>query len=200
MAVDAVGLLDRAELHDGLDAALREAGAIVGTSSRTGKHRRPHYRLDELAPEILRLGSERETAILFGREDRGLTDLELDRCTHLVYLPAAERYESFNLAQAVLLVAYELRRASLDAVDEDPAAAPAEHGGREAMYDHLQQALLDIGFLHATSREAIMRRFRRLLGRAAITDDEVKMLRGMARQIRWVAARSGPRLPDADLP
>jgi len=191
MAVDAKDVLDGAEIHESLDAALAGAQSVVGTSGRTGKQRRPHYRLDRFAGDLARLATAGELAVVFGREDSGLTDRELDRCTHLVHLPAAEAYPSFNLAQAVLLVAYELRCASAAAEPDHAIDPPAAHGEREPMYAHLEQALLAIGFLQDDTVESMMRRLRRLLGRAAATSDEVTMLRGMARQMLWAAKRPG---------
>jgi TrmH family RNA methyltransferase len=192
MAVDALDLLERAEVHDDLDAALDGARTVVATSRRTGKHRRPHYRLDRIAPRLARLARAGEIALLFGREDHGLTDRHLDRSTHLVHLLAGASYPSFNVAQAAGIVAYELRRAAADAPPE-PLAPPAAHAERESLYEHLEQALATIGVLHRDSRVPIMRRLRRLLGRADPTTAEVKLLRGIAQQILWVADRAGVR-------
>ena len=104
--------------------------------------------------------------MVFGCEESGLNDLDLDRCTHLVELPASRDYPSFNLAQAVLLAAWELRRADPWPAPRAEAAPPAPHEDREQMYRHLEEALLEIGFLHDESVEPIMRRMRRLVGRA----------------------------------
>lgn len=198
MAVDAAGLVDRAVLHDSLDDALAGAGTVVGTTRRKGKQRRPHWRLDRFAGDLARLAGLGEIAVLFGREDRGLDDTSLDRCTHLVYLPAAEACPSFNLAQAVLLVAWELRRAALaDEPPPEPLDPPASHAAREAMYGHLLQACLAIGYLHDNSVVTIMRRLRRMLGRATMTTEEVALLRGLARQILWAARRAGLSVPEA---
>jgi TrmH family RNA methyltransferase len=180
MAVDALDVLERAEVHADLDAALDRARTVVATSRRTGKHRRPHYRLDRIAPRLARLARAGEIALLFGREDHGLTDRHLDRSTHLVHLLAGASYPSFNVAQAVGIVAYE----------------PAPHAERESLYEHLEQALATIGVLHTDSRVPIMRRLRRLLGRADPTTAEVKLLRGIAQQILWVAGRAGVRSHD----
>lgn len=189
MAVDAADLLGRAELHHDLDQAIGGARTVVGTSRRKGKHRRPHYRLDLFSVELARLVTGGELAVLFGREDSGLTDRELDRCTHLVHLPAAAAYPSFNLAQSVLLVAYELRRAWSESAPSERTDSPARHADREAMYRHLARALQAIGFLQDQTVEPMMRRFRRLLGRAAMTPEEVQILRGVARQMLWAAGR-----------
>jgi TrmH family RNA methyltransferase len=190
LAVDAADLLEGAVHHDDLDGALDGAQSVVGTSSRTGKYRRPHYRLDRFSAELAGLACAGELAIVFGREDSGLTDDELDRCTQLVHLPAVDVYPSLNLAQAVLLVAYELRRHELETLPAASLDPPAAHEAREAMYGHLAQAWLAIGFLQTDSVETMMRRFRRLFGRASLTTDEVQMLRGVARQTLWAAGRA----------
>ncbi len=191
MAVNATELLERVEVHDDLDAALAGAGTVVGLSARVGKHRKPHYRLDRLAGPMAEWVTRGELAAVFGREDHGLTDEELDRCTHLVHLPAGKDYPSFNLAQAVLLVAYELRMRGFEFDAAEACDPPAPHEEREAMYTHLRQGLEAIGFLTRDTVAPIMRRFRRMLGRAEMTTDEVRMVRGVARQILWVAGKAG---------
>jgi tRNA/rRNA methyltransferase/tRNA (cytidine32/uridine32-2'-O)-methyltransferase len=207
MAVGADGVVREAEVHEDLDGALRACGIVVGTSRRAGKHRKPHDRFDDLAPDLARasLAGER-VAILFGREDHGLSDEQLDRCTHLAYLPANEAYPSFNLAQAVAIVGWVLARALEAARIESGSGPGGEAAGedeplagdteREAMYRHLESALLTIGFLHRDSVEPLMRRLRRLIGRATPTVIEARMLRGIARQVLWAAGRAG--LPTLD--
>ena len=188
MAVDATGVLEESQVDADLDAALAGAGAVVGTTARTGKQRNPHWRLDAFAPEAAALARAAPIAFVFGRETHGLSDAELDRCTHLVRFPASPDNPSFNLSQAVLLVAWELRLA-LEGEAPPALDPPAAHEAREAMYTHLEAALRAIGYLHGDSSEPMMRRLRRLVGRAAPTSVEVQMLRGIARQILWLAAR-----------
>lgn len=195
MAVEARDVLERVRVCDTIDAALDGASAVVGTTRRAGKHRRPHRALQELAPDLVALAAGGELALVFGREDHGLADLDLDRCTHLTFIPASASYPSLNLAQAVLLCAWELRRAAPGA--PSPAIArPATDAEREALYRHLQEALVEVGFLHDDSIEPIMRRLRRLIGRSNATSEEVKLLRGVARQMSWAARQarlvSGP--------
>ncbi len=199
MAVDAADVLQRAAVHDDLDGALAGAATVVGTSRRKGKHRTPHYRLDHFGEQLARSTTAGELAVVFGREDHGLADAELDRCTHLVYLPASDCYPSFNLSHAVLLVAYELRRAATTtgAAREESHEPPAGHEEREAMYQHLQQALQAIGFLQQDTTETMMRRLRRLLGRTELTSEEVKIFRGIARQSLWIAQQAGNVPPAA---
>lgn len=193
MAVEAGSLLESAECHEDLDGALAGSATVVGLSRRVGKHRQPHSRFDEAVPDLVRLGWAGELAVVFGREDHGLPDAALDRCTHLSYLLASPVYPSFNLAQAVLLVAYELRRALRPAVTgglADPLDEPmADHRAREAMFAHLEHALDAIGFFSRDTRIPMMRRLRRMLGRAELTDSEAQILRGIARQTLWAAGR-----------
>jgi tRNA/rRNA methyltransferase len=193
MAVDARDVLAAARVCDGLDEALDGARTVVGTTGRRGKHRRPHWRLDRFGAELDRMWAAGEIALVFGREDSGLNDSELDRCTHLVYLPSSDEYPSFNLAQAVLLLAWELRRPTLGPPAEPLLEPPSDHASREEMYRHLQEAWLTIGFLHRDSVETIMRRMRRLFGRANLSSRETKLLRGVARQTLWAAGLAGLR-------
>jgi tRNA/rRNA methyltransferase len=191
MAVDAGDVLAAAGTHPTLDRALDGTATVVGTSRRMGKQRQPHHRLNELVPVVARLAASGDVAFLFGREDHGLSDADLDRCTHLAYVPTDEAYPALNLAQAVAVVAYELRRA----LDESPPEAAADealadHAGREAMYEHLEQALSTIGFLKDGQVEGMMRRLRRILSRAELTAGDVDVVRGIARQILWLARQA----------
>jgi TrmH family RNA methyltransferase len=193
MAVDAADVLAATRTHASLDEALDGAATVVGTSRRMGKHRQPHHRLDALTPILPGLAERGDVALVFGREDHGLSDLDLDRCTHLVYVPTGEAYPALNVAQTIAIVAYELRLA-LDAsqpkaLDPDDEVL-IDHAGREAMYAHLEEALLAIGFLKLGQLEGMMRRLRRILSRSELTAGDVDVLRGIARQILWLAKQS----------
>ncbi len=197
MAVDAVDVLRAARTHATLDEALDGAATVVGASRRMGKHRQPHHRLGELAPLLPGLTVRGEVAMVFGREDHGLSDADLDRCTHLIYVPTHAAYPALNVAQAIAIVAYEVRGA-LDASELDATASPdpedealVDHAGREAMYAHLEQALLTIGFLKVGQLEGMMRRLRRILSRAELTAGDVDVVRGIARQILWLSRQAG---------
>jgi TrmH family RNA methyltransferase len=150
---------------------------------------------------MARMAAAGELAVLFGREAHGLYDAELDRCTHLVHFPSSEAYPSFNLAQSVLLVAYEMKlalAAGATEMAEDLEDPPAEHREREAMYAHLQAGLESIGFLHPDTVEPMMRKLRRLFGRAGMSTTEARILRGIARQTLWACRQAG--LPTPDVP
>jgi TrmH family RNA methyltransferase len=194
MAVDAADVLRSTRTHATLDEALEGAATVVGTSRRMGKHRQPHHRLDELAPLLPGLSDRGEVALVFGREDHGLSDADLDRCTHLIYVPTDAAYPALNVAQTIAIVAYEVRGAldatAVEAPDPEDEAL-ADHAGREAMYEHLEQALLTIGFLKVGQLEGMMRRLRRILSRAQLTAGDVDVVRGIARQILWLSRQAG---------
>lgn len=192
-AVDAADVLAGARTHASLDQALEGAATVIGTSRRMGKHRQPHHRLDALAPLVPGLAQRGEVALVFGREDHGLSDADLDRCTHLVYVPTGEAYPALNVAQTIAIVAYEVSGA-LDAtapvaLDPDDEIL-VDHAGREAMYAHLEEALLAIGFLKLGQLEGMMRRLRRILSRAELTAGDVDVVRGISRQILWLAKQA----------
>jgi len=194
MAVGASDVLRAAREHASLDQALAGAAVIVGTSRRMGKQRQPHFGLEEIAAESCRLVPRGEVAFVFGREDRGLSDADLDRCTHLAYIPANPDYPSLNLAQAVGVTVYALRRA-LEATHpvstgDGAGEGLADHTAREAMFAHLEESLLAIGFLKDGQIEGMMRRMRRILGRAELSAGDVDVLRGIARQTLWIAGRA----------
>ena len=190
MAVGAVEVLEQATVCDSLDEALQGAVAVIGTSRRTGRHRWPHVPIQNLSKALGERSRSSRIALMFGREDHGLTDQELDRCTHLVHIPTSESYPSMNLAQSVLLLAWELHRAGLPAepADGEPMATDES---REAMYRHLAEALRTIGFLKQDNAEVILRRLRRMYGRIELSENEVRIVRGMAHQTLWAAARAG---------
>jgi TrmH family RNA methyltransferase len=190
MAVGARKVLEQAAVCEDLDQALEGAGPVIGASRRTGRHRWPHIPIQRLGEELGEGSGSSDIAVMFGREDSGLTDLELDRCTHLVHIPTSEAYPSVNLAQAVLLLAWELHRAGLPRTPGagEPIAADQT---REAMYRHLEEALRTIGFLKPDNTEVIMRRLRRMYGRIDMSENEVRIVRGMAHQTLWAAGKAG---------
>jgi tRNA/rRNA methyltransferase len=138
-------------------------------------------------------------SVVFGPEANGLSRHELALCHVLVHVPTDPAHPSLNLAQAVLLLAYELRLAALEeprepeglAGGQDEARAPA--GDLEQALGDLREALLEIGYLDPASPERILTELRRLVARAGPTVREVTLLRGLARQIAWAGriARGG---------
>ena len=198
LAYGAWDVLDGARCTATLAEAVCEASVVVGT---TGRSAAAALTVRELAERLGRSADKERLALVFGPEASGLTGQELDLCHHLVHVPADPDQPSLNLAQAVLLVAYELRLASLAAsASVAPRArtpeAAATAGEIETALADLRRALLAIGYLNPANPDAILSELRRLLVRARVTPREIALLRGMARQIGWASSR----LPDAGVP
>jgi len=178
-------------------ASLREAVANAHwTAGTSGRATAGAWTPRALAAEARARTAGGRLAIVFGPEKTGLSDDELSRCHVRVHIPADPAHPSLNLAQAVLLIAYELRLAALSdstsGVPTEPDQATA--GELEAALEDLRSGLLAIGYLNPANPDAILAEWRGLLARAGPTPREVSLLRGLARQARWAGdaiARSG---------
>jgi tRNA/rRNA methyltransferase len=185
MAVHAGDVLRKATRYDGLGAALADCTLAVGTTCRPGLYRSGVVGLHEAAAQLIAEAAVNRVAIIFGPEDTGLVNRELKFCQRLITIPTAPEYPSLNLAQAVMLVAYELMMAA-GVARELPAVEPhAPVAAVDAMLERLSEALVSIGFLPAENPEHIMFALRAVLGRAGIGMRELDILSGLARQVRW---------------
>jgi len=140
-----------------------------------------------LAPIIRAAAATNDVALVFGPEDHGLALEELKLCHHVVTIPTSDAYGSLNLAQSVLVCAYELWTAAAPA---EPSRVLAPHQRLELLYEKLAAGLEAVSFLHGDEAPAMMRRIRRVFGRAALDDEEVQFLLGMARQMSWAGTRA----------
>jgi tRNA/rRNA methyltransferase len=183
MAVHAGDVLSAAPTYPDLPAALADCSVAVGTTARGGPYRSEAGAPREVAPQLLSLSSANRIAIVFGPEDFGLTNQDLKLCHRLITIPAAAEYASLNLAQAVMVVAYELRRDAAPAsqLGEQFAAA----GDVETTLGRLEQALITIGFIPEDNPDHVMFAFRALLGRGGVLPRELDILNGLAHQINW---------------
>jgi TrmH family RNA methyltransferase len=200
LAYGAWDLLDAAERPRALRDAVAGSTLVAGTSGRAHPDAWTPRRL--AAEASARMGRGR-LAVVFGPEASGLRDDELAQCHLRVHIPADPAHPSLNLAQAVLLIAYELRLAAA-AVSADgeagrsAAAEPAPAGDLETALDGLRQAFLDIGYLSAANPDAILSEWRGLLARAGPTAREISLLRGLARQVKWAGTHIAPPRPGDD--
>ncbi|HEY5999051.1 MAG TPA: RNA methyltransferase [bacterium] len=198
MALAAKPILEGAVVADDLGAALAGFGFVAGTTRRGGSGRRGRVTPRALAAEVCGLEGSDEAALLFGREDSGLTNEELQYCQRLVTIPSSAGFGSLNLAQSVLVLAYELFLAT-GAADGPPSGRRrATTVELESLYGHMERVLLEIGYLHADNPARMMRVFRRLIGRAGPDEREVRALRGIFRQVGWYAGRRGERPAPAE--
>jgi tRNA/rRNA methyltransferase len=181
----AVHLIDNMEVHTTLVDALAPFGFVMGTTARLGRKRTVERPPREIMGEILPLLENNQVAMLFGPEDRGLTNDDLKYCQYTSCIPTAE-FASLNLAQAVAIHCYELYYAVVEQTREDHAEPEfATTFQLEGMYRHIENALLRIDFLQETSHSYWMKNIRQFLGRIRLTPKEANIVRGICRQFLW---------------
>lgn len=192
MAVGAADLLHAATVYDSLEEAASEMQFLIGTSRRVGKNRQDFITLPEIGNKLT---SKLKMGVLFGAEERGLTNKELALCHLVAMIPSDPEFGSLNLAQSVAVVTYQMRlhfltgeKATHDFSDPLPSLASVE--SIEGMYGHLEKVLTDIRFLVKNNTFHMMRSLRGLFGRTGLTEREVRILRGICRQIHYVLKRS----------
>jgi tRNA/rRNA methyltransferase len=188
MAMHALDILQQAQVVDTLSQAVANAGYVVGTTRRLGKSRQAQQTPRSIAPLLLELAASNPIALVFGREDSGLSNDELARCHELISIPAHPTFGSLNLAQAVLLVCYELYVSTAT----QPLAPPpmlATTAEVERLYIRMQAVLRRIGFLHGSNPDRMMGYFRRFFARHGLKSRDVKVFLGMFRQIEWYINR-----------
>ena len=192
MAVHAGALLEKATIVGTLAEALTGCKRAIATTARPRTLNTP-LELPEVAlPWLLKTNEETTaTALIFGPEDRGLSNEEMNYAQRFVCIPSDPAYASLNLAQAIALCCYELARATQPRVQalettepvNSPETAPLEK--LEGFYQHLESLLLKIGYLYPHTASSRMEKFRRFFLRAAPTEQELAMLRGILRQMEW---------------
>ncbi|MGK7898513.1 MAG: RNA methyltransferase [Xenococcus sp. (in: cyanobacteria)] len=200
MAVHAVNILETAQVVPNLPQALQGCQRAIATTARP---RALSTKLESPKSALSWLMSDNITsALIFGPEDRGLSNQELNYAQRFVGIPSDPVYPSLNLAQAVAVCAYEIYQLSLSndvdnpsgcvnlqaRVSDNPNPVLGDHATIETLegyYADLESLLLDVGYLYPHTATARMAKFRRLYNRANLTKEEVAMLRGTIRQIKW---------------
>jgi tRNA (cytidine32/uridine32-2'-O)-methyltransferase len=198
-AASAEDLLDSAVITATVEEAIADCQFVVGTSAR--ERRIPWPLLDprQCAQRIDAVSGSEQVAVLFGREDRGLTNEELQLCNLHLNIPTSDAYSSLNLAMAVQIVCYELRMllvqpelATREDEQWDTPFATAEN--MERFYAHLEQTLTELEFLDPAAPRQLMARLRRLYGRVRLDEMELNILRGILTETRkWVERGRSPR-------
>ncbi len=181
LASGAEDILERAEEFSTLGEAISEMGCVVGTTSRGRKEIRPFLTPETLAKRLIPLSMKNSIGLAFGSEKEGLTNEELSLCHLYVRIPSMESFASLNLAQAVMVVCYELFQASADIPKQPIRLAQAEQ--LERMFEHMEETLIQIGFLDSAHPKRIMRAMRNLFGRIQMDEREVQMVQGIWSQM-----------------
>lgn len=189
-------IVDRITQVATLDEALADATYVAGTSARARTAQRNYRRPRDLAGTMQRRAREGEVAIVFGREDRGLSNEALDRCHDVLVIPTDPGHSSLNLAQAVLLVSYELFLSG--GIEPEPlprgkrSLGPASAAELEEMYGALKQGLTRIEFFKARKPESVMRVLRTIFGRTGLDAHEARLVRSIGYEIRnWADRQDG---------
>jgi tRNA/rRNA methyltransferase len=189
LASGAEDILERAEEFITLREAVSEMGCVAGMTSRTGKERNPLLTPRALVENLIPISLKNSIGLVFGCEKEGLTNEELSLCHLFVRIPSSELFPSLNLAQAVVVLCYELFQSSMTIQKDLVELAQAEH--LERMLEHMEKTLVSLGFLDADNPKRMMRVLRRLFGRSQMEEREVQVLHGIWSKMDWHLRRKG---------
>lgn len=187
MACHATGVLESIRRFPTVAEAVADCAAVMGTSARGGLYRQHARPPREWAARALKTAHANRVALVFGPEDHGLSNEDLAICTQIIQIPTHADYSSLNLAQAVLVCAYELFVADGQYAPPQEKAPEAPTALRERMFAIWEETMLKIGFMDSDKAEHMMLGLRRIFARGTLTTDDVNILMGIARQAAWAA-------------
>ena len=192
LAYRATDVLDAATCTETVAEAVADCGLVAGATARVGLYR-DHSRTPRAwAPQLLAAAQATPVALMFGREDKGLTNEELALCTQIIQIPSSPEYLSLNLSHAVMVCCYELFVAAEVFEGSEEQCPEATSEMRERMFSIWEETLLKIGFMESEKSQHMMLGLRRILSRGTLTDADVRILMGIARQAQWCAAQAKP--------
>ncbi|WP_114193374.1 tRNA (cytosine(32)/uridine(32)-2'-O)-methyltransferase TrmJ [Edaphovirga cremea] len=187
LSAGASDVIGNATIVDTLDEALAGCSLVIGTSARSRTLPWPMLEPRECGEHSAREAESAPVALVFGRERVGLTNEELQKCNYHVAIPANPEYSSLNLAMAVQIIAYEVRVAWLErqkAVQPHYEETPYPLvDDLERFYQHLEEVLLETGFIRQAHPGQVMSKLRRLFTRARPESQELNILRGILTSI-----------------
>ena len=185
-AKSAKDILENAVIYDSFDQAIEEKNLILATSARERTIPWPTFYIDEISEEIKgELKSEKtKSAIIFGREDNGLSNEELQKCHIHLVIPTSDEYSSLNLSHALQLVAFEIRKIFLDnnvSISEEKDLV--SNSENEKLLEHLMEVLKKIDFYDPKSSKQVKTRIERLIKKIRLDKMEMGILRGFLSKI-----------------
>jgi len=184
MATCGSEILDAARFYQSLKEALSGSSYAFGTTARSRRWRSAVLP-SEMAKKTADLVCNNKISIVFGPEDMGLSNDDLELCHEIVSIPTVDIASSINLSHAVMIICYEIYCAVCTNPGTDKAMELAQSDFVEAMYDHMRDALLEIGFLNQQKPDHTLGMMRRILTRTGLSVRETNMIRGLFRQLRW---------------
>lgn len=187
MACHATEILESRSEFASLADAVADCGLVMAATARCGLYRRHAKSPREWAAKALEAAGSGKVALVFGREDNGLSNEEIALATQIIQIPTTPEYPSLNLAQAVMICCYEVFVAggTHEPMVEKSPEAPSEL--RERMFAMWDETLMKIGFMKEDKEDHMMLGLRRILSRGPMTVDDVRILMGIARQTLWAA-------------
>ncbi len=190
LACNALDVLNSAEIYNNLKDAIRDKAIVIGATRRKGKRRGVILPLEQGTKRLCNIAHDNKVAILFGREDRGLFNEEVEECGFLITIPTGKEQPSLNLAQAVLIVAYELSKAEYAGGKGQGAIGERQemvnHKEIASLYERISKTLKLLEYIPKGDRnleKKIMQNLKHFIGRAGLTDWELKMLHGICSQV-----------------
>ena len=192
MSVHAYDVIENATIATTIEEAVKGSSLIIGMTGLPGKTEHEHKRMPALSPRKLReklKGKSGVVSLLFGREDFGLSNEDLEFCDMVVYIPTSPEYASMNLSHAVSVVLYELSDV------EEGETFLAEHFDIELLYEHIGDVLSDIEYKEHKEQKTLLM-LQRILGRAELTTREVHTLRGILRRIQMKVVKPDENVED----
>lgn len=185
MACSAHNILANYKSASAIDEAAADCVLVVGATARLGLYRQHATTPRECAPLILDAADQGKVALVFGPEDNGLNNAELAFCNRLIQIPSSNEYRSINLSHAVMICAYELFIASGTFEPAGEKSPDANTHMKERMFAMWEDALLKIGFMETDKAQHMMLGLRRIFSRGKLTEDDARILMGIARQTVW---------------
>jgi tRNA/rRNA methyltransferase len=196
MALNAKDLLETAKLYPTLESSLEDCNIAFGTTRRSGKYRSNFITPDMTAKNIHTYDNDTKIALVFGREDNGLTTDELKICQKFVTIPTDDAFASMNLSHAITILLYEINAVSK--IDDNSIASRSKldkglANGRELeqMYGHMRETLIKIEYLDPQNPDHLLKSYRKIFGKAELTSRDVRIIRGLISKIDWINSQRG---------
>ena len=184
LAAGADDILERATIITSLKDALVGSEIVFGTSARLRALQLPTLDPKAAAKFIINEAKVNNVSIVFGRENNGLSNEELELCNHQLYIPTNPNFSSLNIAAAVQLIAYEIKMADqIETTFTTPTIDLASTEAIQSFYQHLQQTLITTKFLNLKNQNGLMAKLKRLFNRAQLEKTEINILRGILTSI-----------------
>ncbi len=200
MALRGIKYLKNAGIYSNLLDAIQDCSRVVATCGRIDHGEIPLHSSKNALQWLLETESSKPIAIVFGREDRGLTNSELQMAQKVISLKTSEKYPSLNLSHAVAIILHQLNhfRETSNSEERTRKCDPASAKELNDFLEDAKNLLLEIGFLYPHTERARMEKIKGLLQRGETRSEEVSLIRGIVRQVRWFSNKNNQQINRRD--